>query len=87
LSRAFTLLEFSRLLREEDAAGIADPAGRLTALVRAAAARRGSVRAAGVEEDVADPAGTDPPELRACAARIEERVERIARAVLGGAVV
>jgi protein-tyrosine phosphatase len=86
LSRAFTLLEFARLLREEDAAGIADPATRLTALAGAAAARRGSVRVAGAEDDVADPAGTDPQELRACVVRIEEPVRRIAQAVLSGAV-
>ncbi|WBB61990.1 low molecular weight phosphatase family protein [Streptomyces sp. WMMC500] len=85
LCRAFTLREFALLLREEDAAGIADPAARLGALVRAAAARRGSVRVAGADEDVADPIGSDGSVLRACAARIEESVERIARAVLSGA--
>jgi protein-tyrosine phosphatase len=81
LPRTFTLLEFARLLREEDAAGIADPAVRVTGLVRGAAARRGSVRAAGADDDVTDPNGSDPSVLRACAARIEESVERIARAV------
>ncbi|TDC20751.1 low molecular weight phosphatase family protein [Streptomyces sp. 8K308] len=86
LPRAFTLREFARLLRQEDAAGIADPTARLTALVRAAAARRGSVRVAGAEEDVADPVGSDQSVLRACAARIEDAVERIARAMLGGQV-
>lgn len=85
LRRAFTLREFALLLRAEDAAGIADPPARLRALVRAAAARRGSVRVAGAEEDVADPIGSDGPVLRACAARIEESVERIARAVLSEA--
>ncbi|MGP3966379.1 arsenate reductase/protein-tyrosine-phosphatase family protein [Streptomyces sp. 6N223] len=86
LSRAFTLLEFARLLREEDAEGIADPAARLTALAGAAAARRGSVRVTGAADDVADPAGTDPSGLRACVARIEEPVRRIAHAVLSGGV-
>ena len=86
LSRAFTLLEFARLLREEDATGITDPVARLAALVRAAADRRGSVRMTSAECDVADPAGTDPSVVRACVARVEEPVRRIAQAMLGGAM-
>lgn len=85
LPRAFTLLEFARLLLEEDAAGITDPAARVAALVRGAAARRGSTRGAGADDDVTDPHGSDPSVLRACAARIEESVQRIAWAVRCGA--
>ncbi|MFI2497283.1 low molecular weight phosphatase family protein [Streptomyces sp. NPDC018693] len=83
LSRAFTLGEFVRLMRTEDAAGVVDPAARFAALVQGAAARRG---AAGVraDDDVEDPLGAPPQQVRECLARIEEAVERIAAAVLIG---
>ena len=56
LRRAFTLREFARLLRAEDAAGVAGPAERAAVLVRGAWARRGRVGRA-EDDDVADPYG------------------------------
>lgn len=82
LSRAFSLREFARLVRAEDAAGVVDPAARFAALVEGAAARRGSAPADAADDDVADPLGASPAELRECMTRIEESVERIATAVL-----
>lgn len=84
LSRAFSLREFARLVRAEDAAGVVDPAARFAALVEGAAARRGSAPADAADDDVADPLGASPAELRECMTRIEESVERIATAVLAG---
>jgi protein-tyrosine phosphatase len=82
LRRAFTLREFARLLRTEDAAEMAEPADRAAALVQGAAARRGS-EDRGADDDVADPHGAPDHMARACARRIAESVERIAVAVLG----
>jgi protein-tyrosine phosphatase len=84
LSRAFTLLEFARLVRAEDAVDLGDPAARFAALVRGAAARRGAVRAHAGGDDVDDPLGADPQRMRECFALIEEMVERIAVAVRAG---
>ncbi|HET6359359.1 low molecular weight phosphatase family protein [Streptomyces sp.] len=82
LSRAFSLREFARLVRAEDAAGVVDPAARFAALVEGAAARRGSAPADAADDDVSDPLGASPGEVRECMTRIEESVERIATAVL-----
>ncbi|MGI5197925.1 low molecular weight phosphatase family protein [Streptomyces sp. CA-288835] len=84
LSRAFTLHEFARLVRAEDAVGVADPAARFAALVQGAAARRGAARAQAGDDDVKDPLGADPQEMQQCLVRIEEVVERIAAAVRTG---
>lgn len=81
LSRAFTLREFARLVRAEDAAGLVDPAARFAALVEGAATRRGAVGAAGADDDVSDPLGASPAEARECVTRIEESVKRIAAAM------
>ncbi|MFJ6949559.1 low molecular weight phosphatase family protein [Streptomyces wuyuanensis] len=81
LRRAFTLREFARLLRPEDAAGVADPAGRAAALVVGAAERRGNTGRAD-DDDVADPLGAPPETAREVALRIAEPVDRIAAAVL-----
>ncbi|MFJ8076242.1 low molecular weight phosphatase family protein [Streptomyces sp. NPDC096176] len=80
LRRAFTLREFARLLRPEDAAGVTDPAERAAALVRGAAARRGSANGAD-DDDVADPHGAPAEAAREVALRIAESVEHIAAAV------
>jgi protein-tyrosine phosphatase len=82
LPRAFTLREFARLLRPGDAVGRSDPADRLAAMAESAAARRGSGGATDYD-DVDDPQGASPEVARLCAARIEEAVEWIVRAVLG----
>jgi protein-tyrosine phosphatase len=82
LRRAFTLREFARLLRAEDADGVAGPADRAAELVRGAGARRGS-EGRGEDDDVADPYGAPEQVARACARRIAESVERIAKAVVG----
>ncbi|MXM63488.1 low molecular weight phosphatase family protein [Streptomyces sp. HUCO-GS316] len=84
LTRAFTLSEFARLVRAEDASGVADPAARFKALVRGAAARRGSERVRPGEDDIEDPLGAHPEEVRDCLVRIEGLVERIAAAVRTG---
>jgi protein-tyrosine phosphatase len=78
LSRAFTFLEFARLVRPEDAAGAVDPAARFAALVQGAAARRGAVSARRGGVDVKDPLGAPPPQVHECLVQIEETVERIA---------
>lgn len=83
LQRAFTLREFGRLLRPEDAAGSRDPAERAAALVRGAAARRGTDGNRADDDDVADPYGAPMRVAREAAARIAEPVERITAAVLG----
>jgi protein-tyrosine phosphatase len=83
LRRAFTLREFGRLLRPGDAAGATDPAERAAALVRGAAARRGTDGNGADDDDVADPYGAPLWVARETAARIAEPVERIAAAVLG----
>lgn len=82
LRRAFTLREFARLLRAEDAAGAAGPAERAALLVHGAWARRGRDGRA-EDDDVDDPYGAPVEVARACAGRIEESVERIAVAVCG----
>ncbi|MFC4471068.1 low molecular weight phosphatase family protein [Streptomyces xiangluensis] len=84
LSRAFTLREFARLVRDDDAAGVADPAARFAALVQGAAARRGAARAHPGDDDVNDPLGADPQEMQECLVRIEELVERITAVVRTG---
>jgi protein-tyrosine phosphatase len=84
LSRAFTLREFARLVRAEDAAGVVDPAARFAALVQGAAARRGVARAQVGDDDVDDPLGAPPEQMQECLVRIEEVVERIAAAVCPG---
>jgi protein-tyrosine phosphatase len=81
LSRAFSLREFARLVRAEDAAGVVDPAARFAALAEGAAGRRGTDLGDTADDDVADPLGAAPAELRACMTRIEESVERIAAAL------
>lgn len=83
LRRAFTLREFARLLRAEDAAGVAAPAERAVALVGGAADRRG-LEGPGEDDEVADPYGAPEQVARSCAERVAESVERIALAVLGG---
>ncbi|MEW2085266.1 low molecular weight phosphatase family protein [Streptomyces sp. NPDC005283] len=83
LGRAFTLREFARLLHEDDAAGLTDPAERAAALTRGAAVRRGASGGRSWDDDLVDPYGAPEPEARACAARIGEAVERIAAVVLG----
>lgn len=83
LQRAFTLREFGRLLKPEDAAGVTEPAERAAALVRGAAARRGTDGHRAEDVDVADPYGAPMRVARQVAARIAEPVERIATAVLG----
>ncbi|MHC5704855.1 arsenate reductase/protein-tyrosine-phosphatase family protein [Streptomyces tirandamycinicus] len=84
LRRAFTLREFARLLRAEDAEGVTDPAGRAAALVEGAAARRGNKGRAD-DDDVADPHGAPLETAREVALRIAEPVERISAAVLAAA--
>ncbi|MCC5032155.1 low molecular weight phosphatase family protein [Streptomyces sp. WAC 00631] len=84
LSRAFTLREFARLLRAEDAADAMAPFARLTSLVRGAAGRRGTERVQGGDDDVADPLGADVRSARQCAMRIEESVNTIAAAMRAG---
>ncbi|WP_262004184.1 low molecular weight phosphatase family protein [Streptomyces sp. FIT100] len=84
LSRAFCLREFARLVRAEDAAGVVDPAGRLRALVRGAAARRGAPGPDGADDDVPDPLGASPAEVHVSVERIEESVERIVAAMASG---
>lgn len=84
LRRAFTLREFARLLRAEDAEGVTDPAGRAAALVEGAAARRGNTGRAD-DDDVADPHGAPLETAREVALRIAEPVERISAAVLAAA--
>ncbi|WP_051371616.1 low molecular weight phosphatase family protein [Streptomyces sp. 142MFCol3.1] len=81
LQRAFTLREFTRLMRPQDAAGVSDPAGRAALLVRGAASRRGS--AGRGDDDVADPHGAPAEAARKVARRIADAVEHIASAVLG----
>ncbi|MFE7772960.1 low molecular weight phosphatase family protein [Streptomyces sp. NPDC057445] len=83
LRSAFTLREFARLLRGEDAAGLTDPAERAAALTAGAAARRGLTGPGSSDDDLVDPYGASEQEARACAARITEAVQRIAAAVLG----
>lgn len=82
LQRAFTLREFARLLRPEDAAGATEPAERAAALVKGAAARRGAGGDRLDDDDVADPYGAPTQVAREAAARIAESVQRIATAVL-----
>ncbi|MFE9773396.1 low molecular weight phosphatase family protein [Streptomyces sp. NPDC005931] len=81
LQRAFTLREFARLLRPEDATGAADPTERAAALVSGAAARRGAERAR-KDDDVIDPYGAPVRVAREAAARVAESVDRIAAALL-----
>lgn len=83
LRRAFTVREFARLVRVEDAAGAEGPVDRAAALVRGAAGRRGVGSAGGGDDDVADPYGLGEQVARRCAGRVEEPVERIVAAVLG----
>jgi len=80
LSRAFTLCEFVRLMRAQDALGVVDPAARFAALVQGAAARRGAA-GAHLADDVEDPLGAPPRQVQECLARIDDAVERIAAAV------
>ncbi|MBC2906882.1 low molecular weight phosphatase family protein [Streptomyces cupreus] len=84
LARAFTLCEFARLVRAEDAAGVADPAARFVSLVRGAAARRGAASAHPGDDDIEDPLGAPPQELGERLAQIEDVVDRIAAAVRTG---
>jgi protein-tyrosine phosphatase len=82
LRRTFTLREFARLLRAEDADGVAEPADRAAELVRGAGARRGA-EGRGEDDDLADPYGAPERVARSCAGRIAESVQRIAVALLG----
>ncbi|WP_367322995.1 low molecular weight phosphatase family protein [Streptomyces sp. HUAS ZL42] len=84
LARAFTLCEFARLVRTEDAAGVQDPAERFAALVRGAAARRGAAPALPGDDDIDDPQGAPLQKVQECLARIEGAVHRIAAAVRTG---
>ncbi len=84
LSRAFSLREFARLVRPEDAAREEDPAARLAALVHGAASRRGCGAADARDDDVTDPLGAAPERVRECVERIEESVERILAALRAG---
>ncbi|GAA2629338.1 low molecular weight phosphatase family protein [Streptomyces vastus] len=81
LSRAFSLREFARLVRAEDAAGVVHPAARFAALVEGAATRRGAAGTDVADDDVSDPLGASPAKARECVTRIEESVERIAVAL------
>lgn len=83
LRRAFTLREFARLVRIDDAAGITDPVRRAAALVEGAARRRGTQADQAADDDVADPYGAPEGVARSAAARVAESVERITGAVLG----
>ncbi|MGW0823605.1 arsenate reductase/protein-tyrosine-phosphatase family protein [Streptomyces sp. NPDC002845] len=83
LSRAFTLFEFARLVRAEDAAGVTDPAARFAALVQSAAARRGAARPH-TDDDIEDPFGAAPRQVQKCLVRIDEAVERIVAVVRVG---
>ncbi|MFK4226654.1 low molecular weight phosphatase family protein [Streptomyces sp. NPDC019890] len=83
LGRAFTLREFARLLHQDDAAGLNDPAERAAALTRGAAVRRGASGGGSWDDDLDDPYGAAEEEARACAARIAEAVDGIATAMLG----
>jgi protein-tyrosine phosphatase len=83
LRRAFTLREFARLVRDDDAAGITDPVRRAAALVEGAARRRGAAAGQAGDDDVADPYGAAAEVARSSALRILESVERITAAVLG----
>ncbi|WP_370149007.1 low molecular weight phosphatase family protein [Streptacidiphilus sp. EB129] len=82
LRRAFTLREFARLVRPQDAEGTTCPVERFTVIAQAAAARRGA-RCAPADDDVADPQGASSQVAQTSAALVEEAVERIVRAVLG----
>ncbi len=82
LRRAFTMREFARLLRPEDAESVTDPAERAASLVRGAAARRGACGARADDDDVCDPYGAPVHVAREAAARIAESVERITSALL-----
>jgi protein-tyrosine phosphatase len=84
LTRAFTLGEFARLVRAEDATGVVDPAERFAALVQGAVARRGAAGAHAGDDDIDDPLGAHPREVHECLVRIEGVVERIAAAVRTG---
>ncbi|WP_307712299.1 low molecular weight phosphatase family protein [Streptomyces sp. V4I23] len=84
LARAFTLCEFARLVRAEDASGVVDPAARFAALVRGAAARRGAAGEHPGDDDIDDPLGAPPLEVQECLVQIEGVVERIAAAVRTG---
>lgn len=83
LRRAFTLREFARLVRDDDAAGITDPVRRAAALVDVAVRRRGADVGQQGDDDVADPYGAPEAVARSSALRIAESVERITAAVLG----
>jgi len=84
LARAFTLCEFARLVRTEDASGVVDPAARFAALVQGAASRRGAARAHAGDDDIEDPLGARPQEMQKCLVQIEDVVQRIAAAVRTG---
>jgi protein-tyrosine phosphatase len=83
LRRAFTLREFARLVRPEDAAGLACPAERAAALVEGAALRRAPAPGGPEDDDVADPYGAPEAVARAAARLVADAVELIAAAVLG----
>lgn len=85
--RTFTLRELDRLLTRVDPADLpADPAQRPAALVRAAAAQRGLVRADRPEDDdVADPYGGPPAGYVPCAALVESSLQRWLDLAAGGA--
>lgn len=57
LGRAFTLRELARLLHEDDAAALTDPAERAAALTRGAAVRRGRSGRETWVDDLVDPYG------------------------------
>ncbi|MDH2387740.1 low molecular weight phosphatase family protein [Streptomyces sp. HNM0663] len=84
LTRSFTLCEFARLVRAEDASGVVDPAARFANLVQGAASRRGAVRAYAGDDDIDDPVGAGPQEVQKCLERIEGVVQRVAAAVRTG---
>lgn len=83
LRRAFTLGEFAALLSAEDARGHRDPVLRGQALVRGAAARRGTAEVAPGQYDVPDPVGRAPGEMWQCGLRVAAAVEIVAAALSG----
>src|SRR5262249_1814739 len=92
LRKAFTLLEFARLLsgvalleQPTDPADPADPVERARAVVAKARSMRGRVPYVDpAVDDVADPVRT-PEGFRACAASIGPAVRTIVAALCGGA--
>ncbi|NQX27275.1 hypothetical protein HQQ81_07915 [Microbacteriaceae bacterium VKM Ac-2854] len=84
LLRGFTLREFARVLpfvlAEIPLPTVADPAARMRAVVRLAAANRGRVPSTGnVQDDIEDPIGRSEKTHARVADQIDEAVSSIAR--------